>query len=192
MNYGWMESPVGELLIVADETTLRMISFREGRYPGKVADGWRRGGAVVANAREQLGEYFAGRRRLFDLPLAPSGTAFQLRVWRALQDIPYGATCSYGEQARAMGQPRAVRAVGAANGRNPIPIVVPCHRVIGGDGRLTGYAGGLGIKKFLIELEGRHVNAAEWTARSPGGLRPAVVPNLFSGETAQREQSHET
>ena len=192
MNYGWMESPVGELLIVADETTLRMISFREGRYPGKVADGWRRGGAVVANAREQLGEYFAGRRRLFDLPLAPSGTAFQLRVWQALQDIPYGATCSYGEQARVMGQPRAVRAVGAANGRNPIPIVVPCHRVIGGDGRLTGYAGGLGIKKFLIELEGRHVNAAEWTARSPGGLRPVVVRDLFSGETGQREQSHET
>ena len=192
MNYGWMESPVGELLIVADETTLRMISFREGRYPGKVADGWRRGGAVVANAREQLGEYFAGRRRRFDLSLAPSGTAFQLHAWQALQDIPYGATCSYGEQARAMGQPRAVRAVGAANGRNPIPIVVPCHRVIGGDGRLTGYAGGLDIKKFLIELEGRHVNAAEWTARSPGGLRPVVVPDLFSGETAQREHSYET
>ena len=192
MNYGWMESPVGELLIVADETTLRMISFREGRYPGKVADGWRRGGAVVANAREQLGEYFAGRRRRFDLSLAPSGTAFQLHAWQALQDIPYGATCSYGEQARAMGQPRAVRAVGAANGRNPIPIVVPCHRVIGGDGRLTGYAGGLDIKKFLIELEGRHVNAAEWTARSPGGLRPVVVPDLFGRETAQREQSYET
>ena len=192
MNYGWMESPVGELLIVADETTLRMISFREGRYPGKVADGWRRGGAVVANAREQLGEYFAGRRRRFDLSLAPSGTAFQLHAWQALQDIPYGATCSYGEQARAMGQPRAVRAVGAANGRNPIPIVVPCHRVIGGDGRLTGYAGGLDIKKFLIELEGRHVNAAEWTARSPGGLRPVVVPDLFGRETAQREHSHET
>ena len=192
MNYGWMESPVGELLIVADETTLRMISFREGRYPGKVADGWRRGGAVVANAREQLGEYFAGRRRRFDLSLAPSGTAFQLHAWQALQDIPYGATCSYGEQARAMGQPRAVRAVGAANGRNPIPIVVPCHRVIGGDGRLTGYAGGLDIKKFLIELEGRHVNAAELTARSPGGLWPVVVPDLFGRETAQREQSYET
>ena len=192
MNYDWMESPVGELLIVADETTLRMISFREGRYPGKVADGWRRGGAVVANAREQLGEYFAGRRRRFDLPLAPSGTAFQLHAWQALQDIPYGATCSYGEQARAMGQPRAVRAVGAANGRNPIPIVVPCHRVIGGDGKLTGYAGGLDIKKFLIELEGRHVNAAEWVARLPGGLRPAVIPDLFGRETAQREQRHET
>ena len=146
----------------------------------------------MAEAKKQLDEYFAGRRTRFDLPLAPCGTPFQLRAWRALQEIPYGVTCSYGEQARAMGQPRAVRAVGAANGHNPIPIVVPCHRVIGGDGRLTGYAGGLDIKKFLIELEGRHVNAAEWTARSPGGLRPVVVRDLFSGETAQREQSYET
>ena len=155
MNYGWMKSPVGELLIVADDTALRMISFRKGRHPGKVADGWRKGGAVVADAREQLDEYFQGRRRRFDLPLAPSGTPFQLSTWTALRDIPYGATRSYGEQARAMGQPRAVRAVGAANGRNPIPIVVPCHRVIGGDGRLTGYAGGLDIKKFLLDLERR-------------------------------------
>ncbi len=153
MNYGWMKSPVGDLLIVADDTALRMIGFREGRYPGKVADGWRKGGAVVADARRQLDEYFRGRRRRFDLPLAPSGTAFQLSAWTALRDIPYGATRSYGEQARAMGQPRAVRAVGAANGRNPIPIVVPCHRVIGGDGRLAGYAGGLDIKRFLLDLE---------------------------------------
>ena len=157
MNYGWMKSPVGELLIVADDTALRMISFRKGRHPGKVADGWRKGGAVVADAREQLDEYFQGRRRRFDLPLAPSGTPFQLSTWTALRDIPYGATRSYGEQARAMGQPRAVRAVGAANGRNPIPIVVPCHRVIGGDGRLTGYAGGLDIKKFLLDLERRQL-----------------------------------
>ncbi len=157
MNYGWMKSPVGELLIVADDTALRMISFRKGRHPGKVADGWRKGGAVVADARGQLDEYFQGRRRRFDLPLAPSGTPFQLSTWTALRDIPYGATRSYGEQARAMGQPRAVRAVGAANGRNPIPIIVPCHRVIGGDGRLTGYAGGLDIKKFLLDLERRQL-----------------------------------
>ena len=157
MNYGWMKSPVGELLIVADDTALRMISFRKGRHPGKVADGWRKGGAVVADAREQLDEYFQGRRRRFDLPLAPSGTPFQLSTWTALRDIPYGATRSYGEQARAMGQPRAVRAVGAANGRNPIPIIVPCHRVIGGDGRLTGYASGLDIKKFLLDLERRQL-----------------------------------
>ena len=182
MNYDWMESPVGELLIVADETALRMISFREGRYPGKAGDGWRRGGSVVANAREQLDEYFAGCRRRFDLPLAPTGTAFQLRVWQVLRDIPYGVTCSYGEQARVMGQPRAVRAVGAANGRNPIPIVIPCHRVIGGDGRLTGYAGGLDIKKFLLELERRHIDGTRPATPSVVGSRRAVVADLFERE----------
>ena len=153
MDYDWMESPVGDLLIAADEAAVTMIGFREGRHPGRVAEGWWRGGPLVTEARRQLGEYFEGRRRGFDLPLAPSGTPFQLRAWKALQDIPYGATRSYGEQARAMGQPRAVRAVGAANGRNPIAIVVPCHRVIGGNGGLTGYGGGLDVKRFLIELE---------------------------------------
>lgn len=155
MNYGWMESPVGDLLIVADEAAVRMIGFREGQHPGRVQEGWRDGGSLVAEAGRQLDEYFEGRRRRFDLPLAPSGTPFQLRAWKALQDIPYGATRSYGEQARAMGQPKAVRAVGAANGRNPIAIVVPCHRVIGGDGRLTGYGGGLDVKQYLLELERR-------------------------------------
>ncbi|MDE0354923.1 MAG: methylated-DNA--[protein]-cysteine S-methyltransferase [Deltaproteobacteria bacterium] len=153
MNYGWMESPVGDLLIVADEAAVRMIGFRKGQHPGKVKEGWREGGSLVAEAGRQLDEYFEGRRRRFDLPLAPSGTPFQLRAWKMLQDIPYGATRSYGEQARAMGQPRAVRAVGAANGRNPIAIIVPCHRVIGGDGGLTGYGGGLDVKRFLLELE---------------------------------------
>ncbi len=185
MNYDWMESPVGELLVAADENAVTMIGFREGRHPGMIAEGWRQGGPVVAEARRQLSEYFQGRRRRFDLPLAPSGTPFQLRAWRALQEIPYGATRSYGEQARAMGQPRAVRAVGAANGRNPIAIVVPCHRVIGGDGTLTGYGGGLDIKQYLIELERRHMNAA----LPVGGSLPAVVPVLSGQET---EQSHET
>lgn len=155
MNYGWMESPVGELLIVADDSAVRIVRFSSDPHTGKVEDGWRKGGPLVAKARRQLDEYFRGRRQRFDLPLAPSGTPFQLRAWKALRDIPYGATRSYGEQARAMGQPRAVRAVGAANGRNPIAIVVPCHRVIGGDGRLTGYGGGLGIKQYLLDLE-RH------------------------------------
>ena len=155
MNFDMMESPVGELLIVADDVAVRMISFDKGELSGETAKGWRRGGALVAEARRQLGEYFQGRRRQFDLPLAPSGTPFQLRAWQALRDIPYGATRSYGEQARAMGQPRAVRAVGAANGRNPIAIVVPCHRVIGGDGKLTGYGGGLDVKQYLLDLEQR-------------------------------------
>jgi len=153
MNYGWMESPVGDLLIVADEAAVRMIGFRAGQHPGTVKEGWRRGGPLVAEAGRQLDEYFEGRRQRFDLPLAPSGTPFQLSAWKALQDIPYGTTRSYGEQARAVGKPKAVRAVGAANGRNPIAIVVPCHRVIGGDGRLTGYGGGLDVKQYLLELE---------------------------------------
>ena len=153
MNYDRMESPVGELLIAADESAIRMISFGNGKHAGEVAEGWRRGGPVVAEASRQLGEYFERRRREFDLPLAPAGTPFQLRAWQALRDIPYGATRSYGEQARAMGQPTAVRAVGAANGRNPIAIVVPCHRVIGGSGKLTGYGGGLDVKRFLLDLE---------------------------------------
>lgn len=156
MDYASMESPVGELLIVGDGEAVREIRFgEEGRRSAEVEDGWRRGGSVVDEARKQLDEYFEGCRRAFDLPLALSGTRFQLRAWRALQEIPYGATRSYGEQARAMGQPQAVRAVGAANGRNRLPIVVPCHRVIGGDGTLTGYAGGLHIKEFLLDLERR-------------------------------------
>ncbi len=184
MNYDWMTSPLGDLLIIADESALRMIGFSRGRYPGKVEDGWRQGGAVVAEARRQLDEYFAGRRKDFRLPVAPAGTAFQLRAWRALQDIPYGETRSYGEQARALGQPAAVRAVGAANGRNPIPIVIPCHRVIGGDGRLTGYAGGLDIKKHLLDLEQRHVG--DDTRQAFTGLRSGATANQFGRETEQR------
>ena len=106
--------------------------------------------AVIA----QLDEYFAGTRRRFDLPLAPAGTPFQQRVWRLLRGIPWGRTISYGELARRSGNPAASRAVGAANGRNPLPIIVPCHRVIGGNGTLTGYAGGLEAKRMLLELEG--------------------------------------
>ncbi len=179
MNYDWMESPVGQLLIAADEAAVTMISFREGRHAGQVAEGWRRGGALVAEAERQLDEYFQGRRTRFDLPLAPSGTPFQLRAWKALEDIPYGATRSYGEQARAMGQARAVRAVGAANGRNPIAIVVPCHRVIGGDGRLTGYGGGLDVKGYLIELERRYADGVELTVSSSGSVQRPAVPDLF-------------
>ena len=182
MYYDWMESPLGALLIVADESALRMVSFSRGRYPGKVEDGWRRGGTVAGEARRQLEEYFAGRRADFQLRVAPAGTPFQLRAWRALRDIPYGETRSYGEQARAMGQPRAVRAVGAANGRNPIPIVIPCHRVIGGDGRLTGYAGGLDIKKHLLDLERVHVIDGS----APAKLRAGATAGLFGRETEQQ------
>ena len=108
---------------------------------------------LLASAAAQLREYFAGERRQFDLPVEPQGTDFQRRVWRELGEIPYGETRNYRQGADAVGAPRAVRAVGAANGRNPLPIVVPCHRVIGADGRLVGYAGGLAVKKVLLDLE---------------------------------------
>jgi methylated-DNA-[protein]-cysteine S-methyltransferase len=116
---------------------------------------WREGESeLLERARRQLAEYFAGKRRTFDLPLAPHGTEFQCAVWRALADIPYGETISYAQLATRVGKPTATRAVGAANGRNPLPIVLPCHRVIGADGSLTGFGGGLPTKQFLLRLEG--------------------------------------
>jgi methylated-DNA-[protein]-cysteine S-methyltransferase len=137
------ESPVGPLTIrVNDEGALEEIWFgiRPGHRPSDL---------VV----DQVNEYFAGRRRDFDLPLAPRGTAFQLACWNELQRIPYGDTISYSELARRISRPNAVRAVGAANGANPIPIIIPCHRVIGANGTLTGYGGGLHIKRALLALE---------------------------------------
>ena len=111
---------------------------------------------LLIQAERELGEYFSGTRRGFDLPLAPQGTDFQRRVWRALQDIPYGQTRSYAQLAAAVGAPRACRAVGGANGRNPLPILIPCHRVIAADGRLAGFSAGLERKEALLELEGIH------------------------------------
>ena len=149
-----MESPVGDLLLVGDERRLRGLYMQAGRRPATVGPAWKRADEPFAAAREQLGEYFAGERTEFDLPLAPDGTPFQAQVWEALTRIPYGRTASYGEIARGIGHPSASRAVGMANGRNPISILVPCHRVIGTDGKLTGYAGGVERKRFLLELEG--------------------------------------
>jgi len=117
--------------------------------------------AMLEQCAQQLNEYFAQQRREFDVPLEPQGTDFQRRVWKELERIPYGQTCSYADVARSIGSPDAVRAVGAANGRNPIPIVVPCHRVIGSNGNLTGFGGGLPLKKLLLELESR--NGSLWT-----------------------------
>lgn len=149
-----IESPIGPLLIASDADGLCNIEFHDSRHP--VDRGlWRGGNSAVLDATEiQFGEYFAGERRQFDLPLSPTGTEFQRRVWRALETIPYGRTISYAELARRVGNPKASRAVGLANGRNPLSIVVPCHRVIGADGSLTGYGGGLSIKAFLLRLEG--------------------------------------
>ena len=129
--------------------------FRENKYDARDRrEGWTRDAAALREPREQLLAYFDGKLQRFDLPLAPVGTAFQLAVWKQLAQIPFGATWSYSELARRIDAPNAVRAVGAANGRNPLPIVLPCHRVIGADGSLTGFGGGLPLKKFLLEHEG--------------------------------------
>lgn len=153
--YDYMPSPVGPLRLVADETALRQIWFQTERHPKAASPDWVRDASRVSFARMQLEEYFAGKRTTFDLPLRPLGTSFQVEVWLELANIPYGGTISYGELARRIGQPLAVRAVGAANGRNPIPIVLPCHRVIGANGSLTGFGGGLPTKQFLLSLEDR-------------------------------------
>ena len=153
--YTHMDSPVGPLLLAADNDGLLLIEFGTPRHPVARGNDWLEGSnGVLEQTRVQLTEYFEGTRRDFDLPLSPRGTAFQRDVWHALQAIPYGETISYAELARRLGKPSAMRAVGAANGRNPLPIVVPCHRVIGADGSLTGFGGGLPTKQYLLTLEG--------------------------------------
>ena len=150
-----IDSPIGSLRIAANDAGLCMIGFPKPQRDLTLPADWREGAhPLIDLARTQLGEYFDGRRRDFDLPLAPAGTPFQRRVWQALADIPFGQTRSYAQLAATIGQPTAMRAVGAANGRNPLPIVVPCHRVIGADGSLTGFGGGLPTKQFLLRLEG--------------------------------------
>ena len=153
MTYRFLDSPVGGLLLARDEAGLRLIHFQQGRHPTRPAAGWRRDDEAFDDVISQLEEYFEGKRRRFELRLAPEGTPFQRRVWQALLDIPYGKTTSYGELASRIGQRSASRAVGLANGSNPLPIVIPCHRVIGSNGKLTGYGGGVAIKQRLLTLE---------------------------------------
>jgi methylated-DNA-[protein]-cysteine S-methyltransferase len=150
------ESPIGELLLTASDSALTGVRFPgTGEVTAAPANDARGpASAVLARACEQLAEYFAGSRTTFAIPVEPAGTPFQRRVWEALRAIPYGTTLSYGELARRLGDVRATRAVGAANGRNPIPIIVPCHRVVGADGSLTGFGGGLDRKRWLLEHEG--------------------------------------
>ncbi len=153
VQYSYMKSPVGKLLLTGTEAGLKLISFPKGKQTCTPEANWQKGDNFLRAAIRQLDAYFAGRRKIFDLALDPEGTPFQLSVWQALRDIPYGETVSYGELARRIGHPRASRAVGAANGSNPLPIVIPCHRVIGASGKLTGYGGGLDTKKALLTLE---------------------------------------
>jgi len=156
MYYCYLDTPIGELLLAGEEGALSMIGFPKGSMRREPEADWIFSEKPLAEACDQLGEYFAGSRRDFDLPLKLNGTEFQVSVLEALQDIPYGQTTSYGEIAKRIGRPKAVRAVGAANGRNPIPIVVPCHRVIGSTGDLTGFGGGLDTKEALLRLEAEH------------------------------------
>jgi methylated-DNA-[protein]-cysteine S-methyltransferase len=146
-------SPIGELVLVSDGRALRGLYMQEGRMPVVVQPEWERSEAPFGAVRTQLQEYFARERTTFDVPLALEGSPFQRRVWNALLEIPYGTTTSYGELARRIGKPAAARAVGLANGRNPVAVIVPCHRVIGADGSLTGYGGGLERKQHLLRLE---------------------------------------
>jgi methylated-DNA-[protein]-cysteine S-methyltransferase len=147
-----MPSPVGRLTLTSTRDALSGVIF-ENHEAAEQGSDWKRDDGALAAARRQLEEYFAGKRSAFDLSLAMEGTPFQRRVWTALTEIPFGKTVAYSDIARRIGKPSASRAVGAANGRNPIAIVVPCHRVIGADGSLTGYGGGEARKKFLLELE---------------------------------------
>ncbi|MEE8436534.1 MAG: methylated-DNA--[protein]-cysteine S-methyltransferase [bacterium] len=175
MCYTTLDSPLGAVLVAGNAAGLHRISFLAGDSPVTPGADWEdrehlkdHPAHPLAEAVRQLSAYFRGELRAFDLPLAPGGTPFQQRVWGALREIPYGETITYGELARRIGQPSASRAVGAANGRNPLPIVVPCHRVIGHNGRLTGFHGGLHLKEGLLNLE-----------EATGGARFSQ-PSLFS------------
>ena len=153
MRYCETSTPIGRLLLAGDESGLRRVSFPNRGPRGEITGRWERSEEPFREAIAQLEAYFDRRLRRFDLALAPEGTPFELEVWSALREIPYGETISYSELARRIGRPAASRAVGAANGKNPIPIIGPCHRVIGANGSLTGFGGGLGVKRRLLDLE---------------------------------------
>jgi methylated-DNA-[protein]-cysteine S-methyltransferase len=173
----WCETdtPIGRLLLAGGAEALRRVHFQSGPHPMRPAPEWREDAAPFVRVLAQLDEYFCGTRRVFSLPLAPAGTAFQLTVWEALRAIPYGHTVSYAELARRLGNAGSARAVGLANGANPLPIIVPCHRVIGADGSLTGFGGGLYIKRALLSLEGAACVADLFSVPPPG--RSASTPD---------------
>jgi methylated-DNA-[protein]-cysteine S-methyltransferase len=151
--YTTIDSPIGELLLAGDGHALERLSMQEAPRPYRIDPSWERRDEAFGGVIAQLREYFDGRRETFDVPLALKGNLFELQVWEALCEIPYGTTVSYGHIAARIGQPSAARAVGLANGRNPVALIVPCHRVIGANGSLTGYGGGLERKRFLLDLE---------------------------------------
>ncbi|MEO0576745.1 MAG: methylated-DNA--[protein]-cysteine S-methyltransferase [Pseudomonadota bacterium] len=152
--YTYLPSPVGPFYVAGSEDTIVATGFEDGDQVRLPRDGWREDAAPLTFALEPLRAYFDGEVVEFNVPVETTGTDFQRSVWRALQDIPFGVTASYGDIARAIGNPKAVRAVGSANNANPIPIIIPCHRVIGADGTLVGFGGGLPAKAALLALEG--------------------------------------
>lgn len=171
MKYCHVDSPVGTLLIACDGEAIRRIEFPRDGKPAQPESGWSESkSGLLREAAEQLSEYFSGLRTVFTVPLHPEGTEFQKMVWHHLRNIPYGQTISYGELAKCLGNPKASRAVGAANACNPIPIMIPCHRVIGSDGTLTGFGGGLPTKKALLTLEAQHNLQQYSRALLPRGL----------------------
>lgn len=145
------ESPIGKLTLASNGEAITQVEFEDNRYP--LPEHPRGDDKILRQARKELDAYFAGKLKDFTVPVAPEGTEFQKKAWKALQKIPYGQTRSYGQQAKVVGNPSASRAVGAANGRNPIPVIIPCHRVIGSNGSLTGFGGGMKRKQFLLDLE---------------------------------------
>jgi methylated-DNA-[protein]-cysteine S-methyltransferase len=177
LSYSYLDTPIGPLLLVGDDAGLRGVQF--AGLPSAPAPplAWTGDDAPFAAARSQLTQYFAGERAAFDLALAPTGTPFQLAAWAELRRIPYGEPASYREIAERLGRPTATRAVGAANGANPLPVVVPCHRVIGSDGSLTGFGGGLERKVWLLAHEGHAVPAAS-SSRSRVARPTEEAPSL--------------
>lgn len=157
MFYHYHSTPIGELLLAGDGSHLSLLGFPSGKMQRRHDSDWSKDATPFNEVCSQLDAYFAGELQEFDLPLMPKGTAFQESVWQALTKIPYGQTCSYGELAANIGKPKASRAVGAANGVNPIPVIIPCHRVIGSSGKLTGFGGGIETKQFLLGLEKQQI-----------------------------------
>jgi methylated-DNA-[protein]-cysteine S-methyltransferase len=156
-SYDYYDSPHGRMLLVADEKAITSVSFIGQKYAPRVQGDWQRDArhAPIRQAKRELAEYFGGRRKRFTVKLAPHGTPFQRAVWKAIAQVAFGKTIAYAELARRAGRPRSARAAGAATGRNPIGIIVPCHRIVGSNGSLTGYAGGLAKKRALLALEAR-------------------------------------
>lgn len=187
--YCVIESPVGRLLLAGNAQALTHLSFQDGRHPTKPDPRWTYSETPFHKSIQQLHEYFSGKRKTFKINLAPEGTPFQRKVWDALQTIPYGRTLSYGQIANAIGKPQAVRAVGAANGQNPLSIVIPCHRVIGSNGKLVGFGGGLSIKEALLSHERRGAQAVSFIP--PSSVHPAPSSDCFGArEWAQRSRAN--